>query len=91
MPQGLKASLGHFYVLADSIIEVNLQRICEYIDDFIICINSFEVTIHKLNRLLQVFQKHNLTFNHAKCIFHTISVNYLGFKSEDHKNVSHHI
>lgn len=86
MPQGLKTSAGHFQALADSLVEeTNLPGIFDYIDDFIVCSNSFEETIAKLNKLLQVFKKHNLTLNLAKCNFHTTEVNYLGFKITNHR------
>lgn len=85
MPQGLKTSAGHFQELPDTIVEeVDLPGIVTYIDDFIICSNSFQETIDKLDKLLKVFKKHNLTLNLEKCSFHTISVNYLGFKIENH-------
>ena len=85
LPQGLKTSASHFQAMADSIIEdINMPGIYDYID-FIICANSFEETLNKLNKTLQVFKKHNLTLNLAKCQFHKITVNYLGFRINNHK------
>ena len=61
-----------------------MPGIFDYIDDFIICSNSFEEITEKLNKILKIFQKHNLTLNLNKCSFHTKSVNYLGFKIDEY-------
>lgn len=51
MPQGLKTTAGHFQALADSIVEeINFPGIISYIDDFVICANSFEETLYKLDK-----------------------------------------
>ena len=62
-----------------------MSGIFDYIDDFIIYSNSFEETAEKLNKHLEVLKKNNLTLNLNKCSFYTKSINYLGFKIEDHK------
>ena len=86
LPQGLKTSAGQFQAMSDLIIEeINLPGIEAYIDDFIICSNSFEETIHKLKKTLEIFKKHNITLNLTKCIFHVTSVDYLGFRIHNHR------
>ena len=86
LPQGLKTSAGQFQAMSDLIVEqINLPGIEAYIDDFIICSNSFEDTITKLEKTLEVFKKHNLTLNLNKCKFHIDTVNYLGFRIHNHR------
>lgn len=86
LPQGLKTSAGQFQAAADSIKEeVNLPGIETYLDDFIICANSFPEMKTKIEKILQAFKKHNLTLNLKKCSFHTKEVDYLGFKIANHK------
>ena len=57
MPQGLKMSTRHFQALADLVVEeTNLPGIFDYIDDSIICSNSFQETTDKLDKFLKIFR-----------------------------------
>ena len=86
IPQGLKMSTGHFQALVDLVVEETyLLGIFDYLNNFIICSNSFQETEDKLDKLLKISQKYNLTLNLAKCTFHETSVNYLSFKVKNHK------
>ena len=86
LPFGLKNAASYFQALADSIIEeVNMLGIESYQDDFVICSNSFEETLEKLNKFLQVFSKYNLTLNLAKCSFHQTEINFLGFHLKNNR------
>lgn len=78
---GLKTAASIFQALMDLIIEeANIDGVYAYQDDIVIGSNSFKETCTKLNTLLKVFIKHNLTIFPDKCSFHTDEINYLGFK-----------
>ena len=52
----LKNASSYLQVFTKSVIEeVNMPGIEPYQDDFVICSNSFDETIEKLNKFLQVF------------------------------------
>ena len=64
--------------------EINLEGIFAYQDDLIFGSNTFEDTVNKLQKVLQVLSKYNLTLSPNKCSFHMTSVDYLGFHIENH-------
>lgn len=65
--------------------ELNIPRIVSYADDFIICTNSFEETLHKKIIIIRIFKKHIFTFNLGKCTFHKTAVDYVGLKIKINK------
>lgn len=78
---GMRNAASYFQALIDSIIEeTNMSGIFSYQDDIILCTNSLDETLQKLEALLSVFIRHNLTINLKKCNFHSSTVNFLGFK-----------
>lgn len=56
-----------------------------YQDVLMIGSKNFEDSCRKLKKILQVFQKHNLTLNPKKCSSHQTNVKYLRFEIEYHK------
>lgn len=83
---GLKTAAQYFQSMADSIIEeVAEDGLFAYQDDFLIGSRNFDDTCRKLEKILKIFQKHNLTLNPKKCSFHQTKVKYLGFEIEHHK------
>lgn len=83
---GLKTAAQYFQSLADTVIdEVAEDGIYAYQDDFMAGSCSFEETCNKLQKILKVFIKHNLTLSPKKCSFHQINVQYLGFEISQHK------
>lgn len=82
---GLKSAASTFQALIDSIIqESQLEGCMAYQDDIVICSNSFEETCSKVDRFLAVLAKHNITAAPHKCLFHSSSIEYLGFLIKDH-------
>lgn len=78
----------------DAVIEENkLQGVYAYQDDIIVAGDSFQDIIHKLQVLLSVLQKYNLTLSPAKCQIHQAAIDYIGFHLENHiiQPISSHI
>lgn len=83
---GIKTAAPIFQALIDTNIqEANISGVFAYQDDIVICSNSFNETVSKLQSLLQIFIKYNLTVAPTKCSFHNTQINYLGFKIIDNK------
>lgn len=77
---GLKTAASFFQALIDKVLEeANIQGCFGYQDDIVLCSNSFQESCEKLTKILDLFQKYNLTLCAAKCKFHQESINYLGF------------
>lgn len=84
LPFGLKTAAAIFQSLMDSILE-SVPGCYAYQDDIIICSNSFPETCDKLQNVLDIFIKHNLTLSAAKCTFHQTNIDFLGFNINNHK------
>lgn len=82
---GLKTAAQYFQSMADTVIEqVNEEGIVAYQDDFMIGSHNFDDTCNKLQKVLNIFKKNNLTLNPKKCTFFKSKIQYLGFE------ISHH-
>lgn len=69
----------------DTIIdELQIDGLFAYQDDLIFGSNSFEETCSKLDKILLIITKYNLTLTSSKCTFHKTAVDYLGFHIENH-------
>lgn len=83
---GLKNSAGTFQALMDSILhEAGCSGIFAYQDDIVIGSCSFEESILKLDQVISILAKYNITLSPAKCSFHKTKINYLGFEITQHK------
>lgn len=91
LPFGLKTSAGTFQALVDKIIDelksLNVDHVYAYQDDFIICANDFQEMIAKVEAVLKILSKYNMTLTPDKCRFFQEEIDYLGFHIS-HKTIS---
>ena len=74
-----------FQSLIDTLMDkMQIKGVYSSQDRLIFGFKSFEETCEKLNKVLQISPKYNLTVTPPKCSFHKISVNYLDFHTENH-------
>ena len=80
VPMGLKGAAGYFQKMLATVVLVSLiYNICElYIDDVIVPAKTEEEYLFRLRKVLERFQKHNITLNPKKCKFGLTSVEYVG-------------
>lgn len=81
---GLKTAASIFQALVDTIIEElrhsQVVGIQAYQDDIIVGALSFEDMVKKLEAVLDILIKYNITLSPTKCVFHSTCINYLGFQ-----------
>lgn len=80
---GLKTAASTFQALVDTLIDElvvnNITGIKAYQDDFIIGAQSFEEMTTKIEAVLNILIKYNLTLAPDKCSFFKEEINFLGF------------
>lgn len=85
---GLKSAASIFQSLADSIIDElknkGITGVSAYQDDFNVGANSFSEMMIKIEAILDILSKNNLTLAPDKCVFAKSSIDYLGFHIENH-------
>ena len=80
-PFGLMTSAPAFQRLLDIILAgLREWEIFCYIDDVVVCSQTVEEHIKKLQMVFDRFRQHNLRLKPAKCHFLRESITYLGFK-----------
>lgn len=79
MPFGLANAPAVFQRLINNVLGPLKNKIAfPYIDDIIIPCPTFEEGLTRLNSVLEVFRRHNLTLKISKCSFFKTQIEYLG-------------
>lgn len=83
---GLKTAASTFQELIDTLIQESGVDSCfAYQDDLVVGANSFQEMLDKLDKLLNVFIKNNVTLSPEKSSFFKTDITFLGFYIKDHK------
>jgi hypothetical protein len=80
LPFGLANAPATFQSFINEVLGELIDTICiVYLDDILIYSNSPEEHEQHVRCVLEKLQQHNLYANLAKCAFHVVSVNFLGY------------
>ena len=80
-PFGLKTSPSVFEKMVELLLSgLNHEDLVLYIDDILIFSNSEDSHLQTIEKVLQRFQKHNISVKINKCEFGRESVEFLGYK-----------
>lgn len=81
---GLKNASSYFHALINMLLdEMQIEGIYVYHDDLIFG-SHFKKLMTKLQKILLLLAKYNMTLSPSKCSFHKSAVDYLDFYIEHH-------
>ncbi|KIH57143.1 integrase core domain protein [Ancylostoma duodenale] len=78
MPMGLKGAPGTFQKVANSLIRELRSCTFAYIDDIVVCSNSFEEHLRDIRELFSRIRTFGMKLRLDKCVFAAKEVEYLG-------------
>lgn len=85
MPFGLHGAPGTWQRFLDTTLGVDLEKhVFTYLDDIIICTQTFEQHIEVLREVLKRLLNAGLTLNREKCHFCKSELRYLGYVVNEH-------
>lgn len=83
---GLRTAASTFQELIDSIIQIaGIEGCYAYQDDIVIGANNFQEMFKKIQTILEVMKKYNITLSPAKCNFMQTEIQFLGFHLSNHQ------